>query len=29
MLGADTDEVLDGLGYSITEVGQMRLAGLA
>jgi crotonobetainyl-CoA:carnitine CoA-transferase CaiB-like acyl-CoA transferase len=28
MLGADTDEVLDGLGYSITEVGQMRLAGL-
>jgi succinate---hydroxymethylglutarate CoA-transferase len=28
VLGADTDAVLDELGYSVTEVGEMRAAGL-
>ena len=28
VLGADTDEVLGEVGYSVTEVGEMRVAGL-
>ncbi len=28
VLGADSDAVLDELGYSVKEVGEMRAAGL-